>query len=424
MAPPLVKGRALARRRAAGIVFLVVIALMVELAIALYQKKFTATTDVLLTTNHAGNQLSVHADVKIRGLVVGEVRKIRSTGDGATLELALMPSEASKIPTNVTAQLLPKTLFGEKEVALILPSSPVSEHLRQGSTIGQDTSSVAIETERALDDALPLIQALQPQKVSMTLNALSGALRGRGNKLGASLALNAEYFKKINPALPTLAQDMAVLATVTNNYSDATPDLLRTLDNLSASSRNVVQERAALDTFLRSTTDFANTTNTVVAENERRLVDLARLSRPTAELFAHYSGNFACLLNRIAFSEIEGDRTLQQGRGLHITLEVIKDQGGFVVGDEPKNKETRTFGCFGLGPKPIIPYPAFANPQDGYRDGAPADNPGQGPGGCCTAAAWWGPVVLEPSGVVHRSSMPGSTTAFEALMVGPVAGFG
>ncbi|MGZ6827870.1 MAG: MlaD family protein, partial [Mycobacteriales bacterium] len=103
MAPPLVKGNALVRRRVAGVVFLVVIALLVELAVALYQKKFTSTVDVALETGRIGNQLSVHADVKLRGVIVGEVRKVASHGDGAVLTLALDPAKAPLVPRNVQA---------------------------------------------------------------------------------------------------------------------------------------------------------------------------------------------------------------------------------------------------------------------------------------------------------------------------------
>jgi len=114
VAPPLVKGRALARRRLSGIAFLVVIALLVELTVALYQKRFTPVVDVALRTDRAGNQLTVHADVKLRGIVIGEVRKISSKGDGAVLRLALKPESVGLVPRDVQAQLLPKTLFGEK----------------------------------------------------------------------------------------------------------------------------------------------------------------------------------------------------------------------------------------------------------------------------------------------------------------------
>ncbi len=430
MAPPLVKGSELIRRRVAGVVFLIVIALIMELAIALYQKKFTDTVDVSLTTDRAGNQLTVHADVKVRGVLIGEVRKISSKGNGARLDLALDPKEVAKLPRNLTAQLVPKTLFGEKQVALIVPTAPSSEHLRQGDTVAQDTSVAAIETEKALDDALPLLLTLKPVQLSMTLNAVSEALRGRGDRLGANLALNAAYFRKLNPSLPTLAQDMAGLATVSQNYADATPDLLRTLDNLSASSRSLVQERQALDAFLRSTTDFATTTRQVLAQNEKGLVDLAALSKPVAQLFARYSGNYRCLLNRVAFSEIEGERTFGGAQpGLHITLEVTQDRGGYVQGEEPKNLEDRTAYCFGLGTKAIIPFKNYANPKDGYRDSAPPEDPGTAPPNCCfpppQPARWMGPLMTQPgTEVVRTSQLPSGTTPFAALMIAPMAGFG
>jgi virulence factor Mce-like protein len=423
VAPPLVKGSALLRRRIAGVVFLVVLALLVELSVALYQKRFTPTVDVVLEADRAGNQLSVHADVKVRGLVVGEVRRVRTNGERATLELALDPTKAVLVPRNVQAQLLPKTLFGEKEVALIVPSAPSSDHLREGDTIPQDRSSTAIETATALNDLLPLLRALEPQKVAMTLNALSAALRGRGDRLGSNLAVNAAYLMRLNPSLPTLAHDMQGLATLADNYSDATPNLLRTLDNLSASSRSLVEQRAALDTFLRSSNDFATSAKTLVRDNEQGLLALTRDSLPSLRLFASYSDTFPCFLSRVAFQEIEGERAFGGAQpGLHITVEVIRDNGGYVAGDGPKYLDTYNPHCYGLGPKPIIPFPAYRNPQDGYRDGAPPESPGTGPGSGSTA--WMAPIALGPGQVAHLASMPRTTTPLEALLMVPVTGQG
>src|SRR5438874_13315438 len=107
-----------------GLVLLVVIALFVTVTVAVYRKVFVPVSHVLLETDHTGNQLTAGADVKVRGVPVGEVRSIRSTGSGAVLDLALQPDQLNVIPANVTAQLLPKTLFGERYVALLIPSRP------------------------------------------------------------------------------------------------------------------------------------------------------------------------------------------------------------------------------------------------------------------------------------------------------------
>lgn len=419
MAPPLVKGTALARRRLAGVAFLVVVSLLVSLAIAMYQKRFTDIARVSLETDRAGNQLSVHADVKVRGLIVGEVRKINSSGDHVTLDLAMKPDQLGKIPANVQARLLPKTLFGEKEVSLVIPAHPVGT-LAAGDTIGQDRSSTSIETETALNDLLPLLQALKPERLSVTLNALSEALRGRGDRLGQNFADNAAYFRRFNPSLPRLAEDMAGLAQVATDYAETTPDLLRTLDNFAFSSRSLVQQRAQLDTFLKSTRDFAASAQSIVAQNERRFIDLANDSVPSLKLFATYSNYYPCMLKTLAFQEIEGERVFGGGQpGLHITVEATTDKGPYVPGQEPKYRETYNPGCFGMDPAhPIIPFPAYQNPDDGYRDGQPPDDPGTGPPGSGSVVANF----VSPPAVVAEVALPAGLTELDQLLLGPMAG--
>jgi virulence factor Mce-like protein len=418
-----VKGRALARQRLGGVAFLVVIGMLVYLSVALYNKDFTKTVNVSLNADRIGNQLTVHADVKLRGVLVGEVKSVRANGSRAVLKLAIKPEHAGKIPKDVKAQLLPKTLFGEKEVDLVVPPGASSEHIENGDTIAQDDSATALETETALNDLLPVLRSLKPQELSVTLNALATAVRDRGDKLGANLAAQAAYFRQLNPTLPTLQKDMAGLAEVAQNYADATPNILTTLDNLSYSSRSVVDQRAALDGFLKSTSDFADTARVITAENEKRFDDLARISLPVLQLYAKYSPIFACTLRTIVVQQVETERTEGglQG-GLHITVEAIKDRnGGYDATTTPKYHELRDNQCFGLMGKPVIPYPLYPNIQDGYRDSDPPENPGQGPGGCCQSKRWMAQFVSRPAVVVRRP-VPGVDNALTALLVAPATG--
>ena len=425
MAPPLVKGRALARRRLSGIAFVIVIAFLVQLAVWLYQKKFVDVVHVSLQTNRVGNQLGVHADVKLRGIVVGEVRRIRSNGDTATLDLALDPKQP--VPRDVKAQLLPKTLFGEKQVVLVVDDSTSDDHLQDGDTITQDRSATALETETALNDLLPLLKTLRPQEVSTFLTGLSTAVRDRGDRLGSNFAQAGAYLERINPRLGDVGSDLQGLADLADNLADTSPDLLAALDNLAASSRNLSDERASLDSWLASTSDFARTTSSIVKDNESRLIALARDSVAPLNLYASFSNVYQCFINRVAFVEKEGERTFGGAQpGLHITLEMTRDKGGYAKGDEPQNKESRNFGCFGLGATPIRPFPEYANSQDGYRDSDPPADPNQGPGGCCDAATqapWLAPVVSSPrEDLVRSTPLPTGTTELDALLLAPVTG--
>jgi virulence factor Mce-like protein len=357
------------RRRASGVAFLVIVGLLVWLTVLLYQKAFTDTVTVTLKTDRIGNQLSAHSDVKIRGLVVGEVRDISSDGTGATVQLALHPSDAGKIDKQAVAQLLPKTLFGEKEVVLVNPPSPSGQTLQHGGTIDQDHSVTARETETALNDLLPLLKALKPQDLSTALNALSTALRDRGDKLGANLARTGAYFAQLNPSLPTLQQDMAGLADFANNTADATPNLLKVLDNLSASSRNLVEERASLDSFLTSTTSFASTAEAVLRHNEQSLVQLAAASRVPLALYAKYSPEFPCFFAGLTSYGPIVEKTFGGAQGgLHITVEATSNNNGFGTDDRPEYADTRGPYCDNL-PHPKVPA-SDTEFADGYDDNA------------------------------------------------------
>ena len=110
---------AVIRRRVQGVAFLAVVISLIGLSIAKYSGAFSDGVPVTLRVDHTGLQLDKHSDVKVRGLIVGEVTDLSSSGAAATVALRLKPEMVHLIPDNVSARLLPKTLFGEKYVALI-----------------------------------------------------------------------------------------------------------------------------------------------------------------------------------------------------------------------------------------------------------------------------------------------------------------
>ena len=65
---------AVVKRRLSGVLFLGVLIGLVAMSVLLYNKAFTPVVEVTLRASTAGNQLSAPTDVKLRGLIVGEVR--------------------------------------------------------------------------------------------------------------------------------------------------------------------------------------------------------------------------------------------------------------------------------------------------------------------------------------------------------------
>jgi hypothetical protein len=68
-----------------GVAFLLVIVLLAGLSVASFQKRFTPVVKVTLMAERIGSQLQNGSDVKIRELIVGEVRSVTTTGEGASI---------------------------------------------------------------------------------------------------------------------------------------------------------------------------------------------------------------------------------------------------------------------------------------------------------------------------------------------------
>jgi virulence factor Mce-like protein len=335
--------------RAYGLAFLIVVGTLIGLSVASYAKVFTRTVDVTLLTDRIGSQLQVASDVKLRGLIVGEVRRVESTGRGARLQLALQPDKVDLIPADVSARLLPKTLFGERYVDLVSPQAgsaavAAGRHLRSGDTIGQDRTSVAIELERVFADLLPLLRTVRPEKLSATLNALATALEGRGTRLGENLVLVDEYFAALNPRMPTIRADISGLADLASTYAVAAPELVRAATNLVTTNTTIVQRRDQLAGFLASAAGFANTTADFLDANGERIIRVGRVSRPTIELFAKYSPQYPCFTEALVEWLPRIDQAWRDDV-FHITVEVTPQRPGYHPGEEPRWGERRSADC-------------------------------------------------------------------------------
>ncbi|MFC5804632.1 MCE family protein [Streptomyces formicae] len=363
-------GRAAAatvHRRLAGVVFLLVPALLVWLSVAVYDKEFTDDATVTVLTGSVGNEMHANAEVKLRGVVIGEVRSIRTDGDGARLTLAIDRDQMGRVPADVTAQMLPTTLFGERFVALVPPAGgATSEALRSGATIPQDRSGNAIELEQVLDNLLPLLTAVQPEKLSATLTAVAQALEGRGEQLGRTLVTLDAHLKKLNPHLPTLNRDISRLVEVSNLYADAAPDIVQALTDFTTTSGTIAGQQAELAGLYGATTRTAQDLTTFLRNNKDNLIRLSAVSRPTLELLAEYSSSFPCTLRTLAGFVPAMDKALGKGTdrpGLHVEVKTVPSLGKYVPGkDTPRYEASGGPHCYS------VPYTGRPDPARATAD--------------------------------------------------------
>ena len=324
--------------KAYGIGFLALCVLFVWLTYAVFTKKFSQYDEVTLKSSKTGLSLPTRADVKIRGVLVGEVLEVQSTGDGADLTLGIYPDQRDTIPKNTSAQILPKTLFGEKYVALQVPEDPQGE-IEAGDTIEQ--SDVAIEVEEVLNDLYPLLRSINPAKLNYTLNAVATALEGRGDKIGEGLETLDSYLKRQNPEMPALLDSIDKLGKVSAVYNSVIPDLTVLLRNSVKTTGTLEEKETELRALFTDVAGFSKTTKQFLRRNGDNIIRLSNQGQQILPMVARYAPEMNCLFRGIV-GAIPRQEEAFRNKTLHIVLEVLaKQPRGYNTGDRPQYADNR-----------------------------------------------------------------------------------
>jgi phospholipid/cholesterol/gamma-HCH transport system substrate-binding protein len=346
--------RHVAGQRLTGVAFLLVPALLIWLSIAIYDKRFTETTTVTLRTGTAGHEMHPLADVKVRGVVVGEVRSIRADGTGAKLELALKPGMTDRVPSDVQARLLPTTVFGARFVSLVPPPGSTAPPIAEGDVISEDRSRNAVELSEVLNHTMDLLNTVQPAKLSATLNAMATALEGRGDQIGRNLEQLDAFLRRLNPEVPALTRNLEELAKFSQHASDAAPDLLQALTDFTVTGRTLVEQRTALASLYDAVSGSSADLTDFLDANSGNIIALASESRGSLDLMRRYAPAAPCTFRTLAGFVPKMNRVLGKGtdrHGVHGVVVSIPNKGRYLPG-----KDAPRYGATG-GPRcPSVPY--------------------------------------------------------------------
>ena len=415
------------RTKTLGILFLALMLGAVWATYGVFTQQFTDYDEVTVKASKIGLQLPMRADVKIKGVIVGEVLDYEPTTDGADITLGLYKDRTTDIPADVTASILPKTLFGEKFVSLVVPDGGSSaQPIRAGAVI--DRTNLSIEVEKVLSDLYPLLRAVQPADLNTTLNAVATALEGRGEQLGQTIETMDSYLTKFNPELPGLVEDLRLTANVSDTYADVLPEVATILRNTITTTSTLEDREEKLKALFNDVSKFAAVAERFTRDNGDNLVRLGDLASAQLEVFARYAPGYPCLLGGIVGA---GDLQAQAFRGftLHIVLETLPHQPrAYGPQDAPIYGDKRGYYC---GRLPDPPW-SQANPvthQPNFVDGI--DEPtGKGtsrvgPGWSGTAAGFAG--GRDESALLKALLAPGLGVSADdvpdlgVLLVGPMA---
>lgn len=326
-----------------GIAFIALVLAALALTWAEFTNRFAEFEEITLKADRIGLQLPDRADVKVRGLIVGEVLDMKPTDEGAELTLGLFPEEIGKIHPDVTGAILPKTLFGQKYVSLVPPDTEFTGSIQPGAVI--EKTKMATEVQAVLRDLYPLLRTIQPADLNMTLNAMATALEGRGEKLGESLDTLDSYLKRLNPEIPALIEDLELATQVSGTYQAVLPELGQILRNTIVTATTLEDREVELKKMLTDVTAFSNTADTFLDDNGDTLIQVGEVGRPVTQALARYSPMLPCLIGGIdivtdEFTEVFRNYTV------HITLETLPHQSRpYSTKDKPRYGEDNGPNC-------------------------------------------------------------------------------
>lgn len=256
-----------------GLTVLVAVVVLIGLVAQSMRGAFADVAHVSAHMRDIGGGVVPGADVKVRGVIVGRVATVDGRPGEILLELELSDEELPYIPRDVTARVLPASVFGTSFIDLTRPrnraeAAPISD----GDVIHQDTTRSTLELQRALDSIDQLVKALGPGDLSVVLHAVAGSLDGRGAQIGRTIDKLDHLLSVINPRIPLLREDLALLADNIRTVRRIAPDLLDSLADTAVVAKGLVARDQQLAALLASAIDLVNDADSFLDRTERQYV--------------------------------------------------------------------------------------------------------------------------------------------------------
>ncbi|MCW2829969.1 MAG: virulence factor Mce family protein, partial [Aeromicrobium sp.] len=271
-------------------------------------------------------------------------------------------------------------------------------------------TAVSIEVEKVLSDLYPLLRAVQPAEINMTLNAIATALEGRGEQIGQNLETVDGYLKRLNPQIPGFVEDLRLTSKVSDTYAAALPQIGEILRNTVTTTGTLEDRSVKLNALFTDVASFSDTAKGFLDTNGDNLIRLSNLGAQQLKVFAKYAPEYSCLTSGIVNAgklQAEAFRNFT----LHIVLETLPNQPrGYNQSDVPRYAEKRGPNCLHL-PNPPWSQSNPVRHQPNFNDGVDA------PTGKGTSR-------VAPSYFRNATGMAGSTQESDLLksLLGPSLG--
>jgi phospholipid/cholesterol/gamma-HCH transport system substrate-binding protein len=387
--------------RVAGVIVFLIAALVLWLVFLQYNGDFTDKTKLTMLSDRAGLVMDPGSKVTYNGVQIGLVDKVdeieRDGKPAVKFTLDVYPKYLHLIPANVDARIVATTVFGEKYVSMTAPENPLPQRIKPSNVI--DARSVTTEINTLFQTITSIAEKVDPVKVNLTLSAAAQALSGLGDKFGQSIINGSAALDEVNPRMPIIRHDIQQLATLSDTYGDAAPDLVNFLNNASTTAHTIHAQEKDLDRALLAAAGFGATGADIFNRGGPYLARGAKDLVPTAQLLDTYSPELLCSLRNLHDGEpkvaafaggngysLRSETEIFSGLGLALSLPGL----GITAATMGLSALT---GLIGGAPNPYI-----------YPENLPRINAHGGPGGApgcwqsITRDLWPAPTLIMDTG--------------------------
>ncbi|ODQ96529.1 MCE family protein [Mycolicibacterium holsaticum] len=324
------------RHRVAGLVWLLAGALVISLVYLQFRGEFTAKIKLTMIASRAGLSMGAGGKVTFNGVQIGRVASVSETNyagePAAKFILDVSPKYIEMLPANVGADIVATTAFGNKYVSFISPDNPDEKRITSGDVI--DARSVTTEFNTLFATVTSIAKKVDPVKLNLTLSAAAQALSGLGDDVGAAIVNANAVLDEINPKMPQIRYNIQQLASLSDIYANASPELWDSLEHAVTTARTLNDQQDDLDAALLAAIGMGNTAADVMERGGPNLVRSVTDLVPTAQLLDKYSPSLFCTIRNFA-GVSQAAETVVGGNGssVQVVVEFLGSENPWVYPD-------------------------------------------------------------------------------------------
>jgi phospholipid/cholesterol/gamma-HCH transport system substrate-binding protein len=262
----------------------------------------------------SGDSLGPASNVKYHGLVVGRVVTITGSARQSSAQIVLKPQQAVHIPANVTARVLPSTIFGSEYVDLVAPHRPDGRTLPSVHTIPADRSAETLRIMDAVAAGERILRAVDPSQLDATVSSLANMLDDNGDNIGRFIERASDYLGTMLDHSAAFYNDLHLLGNVLESGADAEPHVVAALRNSHGTLRLVVDQAKSISSLISGTTGLSNETTDFLQTNEKNLVGTIYAGEPIVHVYNGRRDKLAQLLQAVPKVLSNGAHGVKDGK--------------------------------------------------------------------------------------------------------------